>query len=121
MDVAVAPALAMFVVAVATARPGVAVRLLSTRPLAWLGSCSYSLYLIHLPIVVAISQKVVGPRFGQGLPAFAALTAIVVPLSLVGAWFFAQVFEFPFLRHRSWPALVAAIRARLMRPATPRG
>jgi len=110
VDLAVVPALSMFVVAVATARPSFVVRLLSTRPLARLGSCSYSLYLIHLPIVVVISLKVVAPRLGYGLPAFGATTAIVVPLSLIFAWFFAQLFEFPFLRHRSWAELVAAVR-----------
>jgi peptidoglycan/LPS O-acetylase OafA/YrhL len=112
VDLAVAPALAMLVVAVATARPRVVTRLLSTRPLVRLGSCSYSLYLIHLPIVVAISLKVVTPRLGYGLPAFAATTAIALPLSLISAWLFAQVFEFPFQRHRSWAALTAAVRAR---------
>jgi peptidoglycan/LPS O-acetylase OafA/YrhL len=116
VDLAVAPALALFVVAVATARRRVVVRLLSTRPVVWLGSCSYSLYLIHLPIVVAISLEVVAPRLGRGLPAFGATTAIAVPLSLICAWLFARVFEFPFQRHRSWAALVAAVRAR---PAAP--
>jgi peptidoglycan/LPS O-acetylase OafA/YrhL len=77
-----------------------------------LGSCSYSLYLIHLPIVVVISLKVVAPRLGHGLPAFGATTAIALSLSLVGAWFFAQVFEFPFQRYRSWAEVAAAVRAR---------
>ena len=108
VDLAVAPALALFVVAVATARPGVVVRLLCVRAMVRLGSCSYSLYLIHLPIVVAISLKVVAPRLGHGLLAFAATTAIAVPLSLISAWLFAQVFEFPFQRHRTWAALAAA-------------
>jgi peptidoglycan/LPS O-acetylase OafA/YrhL len=112
VDLAVTPALAMLVVAVATAGPGVMIRLLSTRPMVRLGSCSYSLYLIHLPIVVVVSLKVVAPRLGHGLPAFWATTAIAMSLSLVGAWFFAQVFEFPFQRHRSWAALAAAVRAR---------
>jgi peptidoglycan/LPS O-acetylase OafA/YrhL len=112
VDLAVAPALAMFVIAVATGDPGVMLRLLSTRPLVWLGSCSYSLYLIHLPIVVVISLKVVAPRLGHGLPAFAAMTGIAVPLSLISAWLFARVFEFPFQRYRSRAALVASFRHR---------
>jgi peptidoglycan/LPS O-acetylase OafA/YrhL len=116
VDLAVTPALAMLVVAVATARPGFLVRLLSVRPMVRLGSCSYSLYLIHLPIVVVISLKVVAPRLGRELPAFGATTAIAVTLSLIGAWFFARVFEFPFQRYRSWAALVTAVRARRARP-----
>jgi hypothetical protein len=50
------------------------------------------------------------------LVAFEATTGIVVPVSMIGAWFFAQVFEFPFLRHQSSAALVAAAR---IRPAQP--
>jgi peptidoglycan/LPS O-acetylase OafA/YrhL len=112
VDLAVAPALAMFVAAVATARPGFVVRLLNTRPMVRLGAYSYSLYLIHLPIVVVISLKVVAPRLGHGLPSFAATTAIAVSLSLIGAYLFARVFEFPFQRHRSWADLAAAMHAR---------
>jgi len=112
VDLAIAPALAMLVVAVATGRPRLAVRALRIRPMVLLGSCSYSLYLIHLPIVVAISELVVKPRLGHGLPAFAATTAIAVPLSLISAYVFARVFEFPFQRYRSRAALVAAVRAR---------
>jgi peptidoglycan/LPS O-acetylase OafA/YrhL len=122
VELATTPALAMFVVAVATARPGFVVRLLDTRPMVLLGSCSYSLYLIHLPIVVVINQKVIGPRLGHGLPAFTATTTIVVTVSLVGAYLFARAFEFPFQRYRSWAALSAACRARsapLIKPAVP--
>jgi peptidoglycan/LPS O-acetylase OafA/YrhL len=57
VDLTVAPALALVVVAVATARPTVAVRLLNARPLVWLGSFFDSLNLIHLPMVVAISSR----------------------------------------------------------------
>jgi peptidoglycan/LPS O-acetylase OafA/YrhL len=112
VDLAVTPALALFVVAVATARPAALTRLLNTRPLVRLGASSYSLYLIHLPIVVVVSIKVVEPRWGHGLAAFTATTAIGLPLSLIAAWYFAKMFEFPFQRYRSW----AALRARQSPP-----
>jgi peptidoglycan/LPS O-acetylase OafA/YrhL len=101
VDLAVTPALTLTVVAVATGRPAAAVRLLSLRPLVRLGSWSYSLYLIHLPIVVAISEVVVTPRLGRGLPAFLATTAIAGALSLAGASVFARIIEFPSRRRRS--------------------
>jgi peptidoglycan/LPS O-acetylase OafA/YrhL len=109
VDLAITPALALLVVTLAAesrSRPSPLVRLLRSRPLAWLGSFSYSLYLIHLPIVVAISLTVVAPRFGHGLAAFAVTTVVTGSVSLVTAWIFAKVFEFPFQRHRSIAALL---------------
>ncbi|MFG1606772.1 acyltransferase family protein [Actinoplanes sp. NPDC049265] len=106
VDLAVTPALALLVVTLATGRPAPLVRLLSSRPLARLGSFSYSLYLIHLPIVVAFSLTVVAPRLGHGLAAFAVTTAVTGSVSLVTAWLFAKLFEFPFQRRRSITALL---------------
>jgi peptidoglycan/LPS O-acetylase OafA/YrhL len=101
VDLAVTPALTLIVVAVAVGRPVALVRLLSLRPLVRLGSYSYSLYLIHLPIVVAISLVLVGPRLGNGLPAFLATTVVAGALSLAGASVFAKIIEFPSRRRRS--------------------
>jgi peptidoglycan/LPS O-acetylase OafA/YrhL len=106
VDLAIAPAMTMLLLAVVSDRPAPLVRLLESRPLKRLGSFSYSLYLIHLPIVVAISLTVVAPRLGHGTAAFAVTTVFAGGLSLVSAWFFARVFEFPFQRHRSWAALI---------------
>ena len=51
--------------------PAPLLRLLDARPLRSLGLSSYSLYLIHGPIVIVVYEKVVAGRFGQrrsGLP-----------------------------------------------------
>jgi peptidoglycan/LPS O-acetylase OafA/YrhL len=111
VDLAVAPAMTMFLLAVVSGRPAALIRLLDSRPLERLGSFSYSLYLIHLPIVVAISLKLVAPRLGHGTAAFTVTTMLAGGLSLAGAWLFAKVFELPFQRHRSWPELRKAIWA----------
>jgi peptidoglycan/LPS O-acetylase OafA/YrhL len=116
-DLAWAPAIGLMLVAVATGKARVFKRLLDTAPVRELGKFSYSLYLIHAPIVVAISAKVIGPRMEPGLPRFLATLALVLPLSLIGARLFAAVFEIPFTRHRSWSALRDAARARFGRPA----
>ncbi|MFC7533597.1 acyltransferase family protein [Actinoplanes sp. GCM10030250] len=108
VDLAVVPAMTLFLLAVASGRPAVLVRLLDSAPLRRLGSFSYSLYLIHLPIVVAISLKLVAPRLGHGTTAFAVTTVLAGGISLIGAWFFAKVFELPF---RSWADVRNAIRA----------
>jgi peptidoglycan/LPS O-acetylase OafA/YrhL len=112
IDLAVAPAIAMLLAAVATGRPAPLVWLLGTRPVRSLGTFSYSLYLIHLPIVVVISRKLAEPYFAPGLPAFWITLALAVPISVVTARLFATVFEIPFQRYRGWAALRAAARDR---------
>jgi peptidoglycan/LPS O-acetylase OafA/YrhL len=83
-------------------------RLMSTRPLHWLGTVSFALYLVHEPIVVSIAA-VVGP------------TAVGVTLTLVGgtlgslgaAVLFHHVVEKPSMR------LADRLGRRGLRPASP--
>jgi peptidoglycan/LPS O-acetylase OafA/YrhL len=115
MDLALGPAIALFLAAVAIRRARSAVWLLDTRPVRRLGSFSYSLYLIHAPIVVAIGTKVVAPHVAPGLARFGVTLALAVPASILAAWWFGTIFEIPFQRYRSWTALREAARARLRR------
>jgi len=117
IDLALGPAAGLLLVAIASGRPRPMVRFLDTRPLRSLGSFSYSLYLIHAPIVVALAGKVVLPHVRAGVPAFLTILALAVPISLVTARLFAAVFELPFQRYRSWHAL----RAALSHDRTPAG
>ncbi|NMO55646.1 acyltransferase [Actinoplanes sp. TBRC 11911] len=123
VDLAVTPSLTLLVVALATARPAPLVRLLETRPLARLGACSYSMYLTHVPIVFAISERVFVPAFGHGSRAFAATTVVAGTASLLAACLFARLFELPFQRHRSWSALRYGRKvsdgSRMLRAAKP--
>jgi peptidoglycan/LPS O-acetylase OafA/YrhL len=118
MDLAFGPAIALLLAAIATRQARVLTRLLDTVPVRKLGTFSYSLYLIHAPIVVAISDKVVAPHVAPGLPRFGLTLALAVPISVLAAWGFATVFEIPFQRYRSWSALRAALRPRRT-PAEP--
>ncbi|MEW2130863.1 acyltransferase [Streptomyces sp. NPDC005435] len=111
VDLAVAPAMTLLLVAVATGRPAVLVRLLTTRPVRSLGDFSYSLYLIHLPVVMAVIHRVAPHFVGRGLPTFCFTIGVALPVSVLGAWLFARVFELPFKRNRSWRALVASARS----------
>ncbi|WP_199752931.1 acyltransferase [Actinoplanes sp. ATCC 53533] len=95
VDLAAGPAIAMLLAAVATRRPAGLVRLLDSGPLRALGGCSFSLYLIHLPIVALISRRIVAPHAGPGLPAFWVTLALAVPICLVAARMFAAAFETP--------------------------
>ena len=115
IDLAVGPAIALLLAAIATRRPAPLVWLLGTRPIRSLGTFSYSLYLVHAPIVVVIAERLVAPHVARGLPAFWATLAVAVPVSVVFARVFAAFFEIPFQRYRSWTALRAASRERLGR------
>jgi peptidoglycan/LPS O-acetylase OafA/YrhL len=113
LDLAWAPAIGCFLAAVATSRPRFVVRFLDSRLPRSLGSCSYSLYLTHLPIVVAVSFGLVLGRVATGTPAFFVLAAILLPVTVCFARLFAAVFEIPFQRYRGWTPLRQAMSARM--------
>jgi peptidoglycan/LPS O-acetylase OafA/YrhL len=100
VDLALGPAVACLLVGLASGRPAPLVRLLDSRPIRSLGLCSYSVYLLHEPIVVVVYKRIVGQRYHHGPTAFLVMAAIVVPATIVLAWLFASVFERPFLRPR---------------------
>jgi peptidoglycan/LPS O-acetylase OafA/YrhL len=113
LDLAWAPAIGCFLAAVATSRPRFVAGFLNSRMPRSLGSFSYSLYLTHLPIVMAASYGLVLGRVATGTPAFFVLAAILLPVTVCFARLFAAVFELPFQRHRGWTALRQAVQARL--------
>lgn len=64
------------------------------RALAWIGGLSYSLYLVHQPLLIALSPL----ALARGLDAAAAAGLLLgVPLSIGVAWLFFAVFERPVL------------------------
>jgi len=105
IDMALGPAIGCLLAAVATGRPRPFVRLLDTPPIKRLGSFSYSLYLVHAPIVVVFYDKIVAGWLGHGVAAFLVTVILAVPVSIAFAWFFASIFEIPFQKHRSLAAL----------------
>ncbi|MFD4604521.1 acyltransferase family protein [Streptomyces sp. NPDC058464] len=108
IDLAIAPAMAMLLAAVATGKPAVLVRLLTARPVHGLGNFSYSLYLIHLPIVMAVIRRIAPHFVSRGLPTFWFTLAVGLPVSILAAWIFSRLFEIPFKKNRSWKSIVAA-------------
>jgi peptidoglycan/LPS O-acetylase OafA/YrhL len=113
VDLAVIPAIALLLAAIGAGRARRVSGVLDVPPLRSLGGFSYSLYLIHAPIVVAIAARIVVPRVGHGTSAFLLMLALAVPVCLVASRLFAAVFDLPFQRHKSWSALMAAARVRL--------
>jgi peptidoglycan/LPS O-acetylase OafA/YrhL len=106
VDLMLGPAIACMLAALASGHVSPLRRLLDTRPMRSLGMSSYSLYLIHGPIVILVYEKLVAQRFRHGPVAFLVTVALVVPITVAFARVFAALFEKPFLRMRapSWPA-----------------
>lgn len=74
-------------------------RLLSGAVAVWTGTISYSLYLIHLPLLLAIGPTIIGWGWGDAATLLAE-TLIGLPLVLGCAAAFYWVFERPFLAVR---------------------
>jgi peptidoglycan/LPS O-acetylase OafA/YrhL len=89
---------------------------LGSRPLVFLGLFSYSVYLIHAPLLAMIDKFVIDPLGLAAGAHFAVLLAGALPVLLVACYGFFLVFERPFLTRRG----VASMRTRLRWPALTR-
>ncbi len=103
VDLALGPVIACMLVSISLGRPATVVRLLDARPLRGLGSISYSLYLTHAPIVIAIYFGLLAGWLRPGVPTFLVMVGVVLPVAILFARSFAAVFEIPFRQHRGWP------------------
>jgi len=80
---------------IAASRTGRLQRVLSWRPLAFIGTFSFSIYLLHLPLVAVLTDYVVQPLESALTPlgAFLLLLGISLPLVLGVAYGFSRIFE----------------------------
>jgi peptidoglycan/LPS O-acetylase OafA/YrhL len=89
-------------------------RVLASRTALWLGLFSYSIYLVHDPIVGLLSKGVVGPLHLAPLAAFAVTLAIGLPIVIALCYGFHLLFEAPFLHNRGWSAVRTSPILRLL-------
>lgn len=89
---------------------------LSVRPLLWLGRISFSLYLVHYPVVIGLAG------YGRNAVAQGLLAAAGIPVSLALAWAFWWGVERPSqaLASRAGRA-VSVLGTRLRMRAAPAG
>ena len=80
---------------------------LEWKPAMALGGFSYSLYLIHAPLIQVIWQYGIAPMHRSPATSFLLLLAVGPPLIVTAAWLFSLVGERPFLK-RSNPKPVEA-------------
>jgi peptidoglycan/LPS O-acetylase OafA/YrhL len=97
----VACALCVFFTGGAVAPRGI----LTSRKMLRLGLFSYSIYLMHAPILGVLNKYLVGPLGIPALAKFGLLVVVGLPLVLVLCYAFHLVFEAPFLRQRGRRAL----------------
>lgn len=84
-------------------------RFCAWQPMAWVGSFSYSLYLIHFPVQQLIWQNLVRPLGLSKEATFAGMATAGTALIVLFSWGFYWVFERPFTTE-VWS------RLRVMRP-----
>lgn len=87
LPVAAYPFLALLIFALASST-GVAARLLSTRAMMWAGRVSYSVYLVHFPLLLVVGAGVAALGVVPGSP-LAVATLVVTLLAVLGAGAFA--------------------------------
>jgi peptidoglycan/LPS O-acetylase OafA/YrhL len=77
-------------------------RLFEWGPLHHAGRFSYSLYLVHAPLVILAWVYVVGPLHVASGVKLALMLGLVVPAIVAASYGFFLLVERPFLEHRSW-------------------
>jgi peptidoglycan/LPS O-acetylase OafA/YrhL len=82
------------------ARPSLVLKILSSRAARWLGAISYSLYLVHYPLLEFFWHATLAIEMSASVRA-ALMYLVFVPLVLLVAHGFAALFERPFVRRRA--------------------
>jgi peptidoglycan/LPS O-acetylase OafA/YrhL len=101
-----------------TARPSLLLRALQTPPLVRIGLFSYSLYLIHTPILATVALVCLT----AGLPILASHAIVFglgIPLAISVAYVFHLIFERPFLSHAGRRPPASRPAAATTSPAIP--
>jgi peptidoglycan/LPS O-acetylase OafA/YrhL len=87
-----------------SAKPLIVSNLLGARPMIQLGSFSYSLYLVHYPLLAYLFLAMV-PHHLHPIKIFALLVFPGIPLILLASYIFHRAFELPFMSS-SWKAAI---------------
>lgn len=97
-------------------------RVLASRTAIFFGLFSYSIYLVHDPLLSVLSHYAFGPLGLPPLATFAVTLALGFPLILAACYGFHLLFEAPFLRHRDFGSIrnTAIVRFFIPQAAAPR-
>ena len=104
-------------IAAANSPTGVLHKALSWRPLVFIGTFAYSIYLIHLPLIQLLWQYVFVPLHGRPLPLFLELSLVGTPLIIGVSYLFFLACERPFLNRRRRETMAETERDAALSPA----
>ncbi len=90
-------------------------KLLSWPPMARMGLFSYSIYLLHLPLLALVTDYVILPLRGKvaNILLYLLLLAISLPLTLITSYLFASVFEDKKVLTRYWNRIFSSRTPRM--------
>ncbi len=92
-------------------------RLLSWRPLVFIGTFAYSIYLVHAPLIQLLWQYVFVPLQGRPESMFLALCFAGTPLIVGVSYLFFLACERPFLNRRKRETMAETERDAALSPA----
>ncbi|MDE3229512.1 MAG: acyltransferase [Chloroflexota bacterium] len=104
----------------AASRPGrlnIVRAALEWRPLVWIGGFSYSLYLIHAPLIQVIWQYALHPLSWSETATYLTLLLVGLPLIVLASWGFWYLCERPFLNSRAGRTATAAFASLPGKPS----
>ena len=91
--------------------------ILSWRPLVFIGTFAYSIYLIHYPLLQVVWQIAVRPFHKTDLSAYLILALIGMPLIVGASYLFFLAFERPFLNTKKHETTSELERDAALSPA----
>ncbi len=103
LDLPVAVMTASLLVLSSRSERSVVSRIFSSKPLVVIGTFSYSLYLLHAPLLQILWQYVLRPANAGGAAMFAFLMTVGLAVVLCVAYLFYRLFEEPFMRSSAVP------------------
>ena len=89
-----------FLVAVSQQRRHPVRSFLESRPIVWLGTFAYSLYLVHAPLIQVVWQYMVNPLHLSAVKAFSLLVLLGLPLVVGISYIFFLIAEKPFIGYQ---------------------
>jgi peptidoglycan/LPS O-acetylase OafA/YrhL len=75
-------------------------RILSFKPLVFVGTFAYSIYLIHAPLIQLIWQYVINPFHLSEVRSYYFMVLLGTPLIILISYLFYILFERPFMNHK---------------------
>ena len=108
---------AVLLIALSKPGPSRVRNLLSWRPLVFVGTFAYSIYLIHMPIAQTVWEYGARPLHKGFLPTYFIMVFVGLPIVVGASYLFFLAFERPFLNTKKRETLAETARDAALSPA----